>query len=197
MHSKSLLCLHNLEALALCNKYLWIWITWCNGAGILLCSIMWEGNLQPTDTWLPEKQIHTYTYSPDPILSARPQSSGRYFLPWIVSSAKDDASRNTAAERIYWKVMMLSNISAHFSSTNSLLSTCHMPGMGLDIRKKMWTRHRENKSTTSLSVEGLCVFSQSHHRVWSKAVSKCWISVPLENESSAVTAFYVLPKVFE
>ena len=71
-----------------------------------------------------------------PCLQLGPQSSGKHFSPSIMSDTRmKRAGRVT--EIICGRLMMLSNISDHFHSTNSLLSMCHTPGRGWIAGKKI------------------------------------------------------------
>lgn len=75
-----------------------------------------------------------------------------------MSGTKNDESKKRVAERIYRTMPLQSNVSDHFSLTNSLLSTWQAPGRGW-IAGKRYKQDRNDKEAISLSREGILSYS--------------------------------------
>lgn len=120
------------------------------------------------------RSAHTHT-SQIPCPRLGPQSSGRRLSPCTMSDTEDGESWERATERIYGRVMMPSNISDPFHSTNSFLSTCHTPGSGWAARKRYEQDTGEIRRPQASHGKGLCVLfisvSQGCHEVWRRAAS--------------------------
>lgn len=170
----SLLCLHTWQALALRNKYLWIW-SHCNGPGISPITLCRRA-ISSFQMSVLEQSRHIHD-APTPCLSARAPT----FL-----QLSHTAQRIMRIGREWQReFMVVSNISEHFSSINSSLSSAmHQAGAG--YQQKIWARYRDNKKAIRLSREGTSSYSSLYYRVPHRAVWKCGINVLVQTECSAV-----------
>lgn len=98
------------QALSLCNKYLHSTM-----AQTFLCLALYEGAISSHQTsrrHLLAEQARTYTLA----------------FSWDPSLVESIFSQKENNRENYGRMMILSNISDHFGSTNSSLSMCHTPG---------------------------------------------------------------------